>query len=400
MEKTADAIVVGAGVMGTSIAFQLTLRGIKRVMVLEKQAVGAGSTGKSSGLVRMHYTFMPEARLAHESYQWFTHWAERVGGQCGFVQTGFVRIVAPAHIEALKKNVALLQQIGIHTYLITAEELRSLDPAICSEDVPLAAYEPGSGYADPYATALSFINAAKERGAMLYQGVQVTHLHVAHGKVQGVTTTQGRIDSPLVISAAGPWTKTLLQTAGLDLPLWPSRHQVAVLERPVEIPSHMTYIDGALNMYFRPEGSGLTLVGTDPHQDHVDPDHYQEHTDPEYQAVVADKIPKRIPQMDRAGLRRGIAGVYTMSPDGKCILDRIPGVEGLFLAAGFSGTGFKISPAVGIAMAELALEGKASTVDITPFSLTRFTEGKRLQGEYEYRDRPYDQPVEGLQSTN
>ncbi|RMF86377.1 MAG: FAD-binding oxidoreductase, partial [Nitrospinota bacterium] len=314
-----------------------------------------------------------------------------------FVKTGFVRIVAPAHTEALQRNVHLLQQIGIRTSLLTAEELRALDPALRVDDVTLAAYEPDSGYADPYATALSFLNAAKRGGAVLYQGVRVTRIRVGQGRVQGVTTDKGDIDSPIVISAAGPWTRPLLQTAGIDLPLWPSRHQVAVLERPAKVRSHSTCIDGALDLYLRPESGHLTLVGTDPHQDHVDPDNYREEVDPELQTAVAMKTPRRMHQMERAAFRRGIAGVYTMSPDGKCILDRVPGVEGLFLAAGFSGTGFKISPAVGIGMAELVTQGEATSVDISPFTLSRFAEGRYLRGEYEYRDRPYERVQHGGQ---
>jgi glycine/D-amino acid oxidase-like deaminating enzyme len=145
MERTADVVIIGAGVMGTSTAFQLVQRGVQRVVVLEKSTVAAGSSGKSSALVRMHYTFLPEARLALTSLRWFQEWKERVGGSCGFTTTGFVRLVSPDKSHLLRQNVARLQGIGVNTHLISSDELRALDPGVVTQDVDIAAYEPDAG---------------------------------------------------------------------------------------------------------------------------------------------------------------------------------------------------------------------------------------------------------------
>jgi glycine/D-amino acid oxidase-like deaminating enzyme len=389
MERTADAVIIGAGVMGTSTAFQLVQRGVERVIVLEKSTVAAGSSGKSSALVRMHYTFLPEARLALASLRWFQEWHERVGGNCGFTKTGFIRLVTPDKAHLLRKNVARLRDIGVNTALISGAELRQLDPGVTTSDVEVAAYEPDSGYADGYATAYAFMEAARRGGAALYQGVAVTGIRVQGGRVQGVETTAGDIATPLVISTAGPWSGPLLKRLGIDLSLVPSRHQVMILERPPEVPPPLIYI-APHSLYFRPDAPGLTLVGYGPGQDGVDPDNYRDAVDDDIKAQGATHIVQRYPAMQHAGMRRGYAGCYTMTPDGKMIVDRAPGIEGLYIGAGFSGTGFKISPAVGIALAELATQSQATTVDVAAFRATRFAEGRMLRAQFEYLDRPYD----------
>lgn len=391
MERTADAIIIGAGVMGTSTAFQLVQRGVKRVVVLEKSTVAAGSSGKSSALVRMHYTFLPEARLALASLRWFQEWSERVGGRCGFTTTGFIRLVEAAKSAQLRRNVERLQQIGVKTSLIERDDLRQLDPTVDTSDVEVAAYEPDSGYADGYATASAFMEAARRGGATLHQGVTVTGFQASGGRIQGVETSAGTLAAPIVISTAGPWSGPLLKRIGVDVPLVPSRHQILILERPPQVPPPLTYITS--DLYFRPDAAGLTLVGYGPGQDGVDPDAYRDTVDDDIKVAGAACIAQRLPEMQEAGMRRGYAGCYTMTPDGKMIVDQAPGISGLYIGAGFSGTGFKISPAVGIALAELALTGRATTVDVTPFSATRFAEGRLLRAHNEYLDRPYD-PVD------
>ena len=392
MERTADAVIIGAGVMGTSTAFQLVRRGVKRVVVLEKSSVAAGSSGKSSALVRMHYTFLPEARLALTSLQWFQQWQDRVGGTCGFTTTGFLRLVEPDKVHLLRQNVARLQSIGVNTRLISGDEVRELDPDTEGSDIEVAAYEPDSGYADGYSTAQAFMAAARRHGATLHQGVTVTGLGVDRGTIQTVETDAGEIATPLVISTAGPWSGPLLQRIGVDLPLVPSRHQIMILQRPPELPASHTYITPG-SLYFRPDSAGLTLVGYGPGEDGVNPDAYRDAVDDDIQQQGAVRMAQRVPAMQHAGMRRGYAGCYTMTPDGKLIVDQAPGIEGLYIGAGFSGTGFKISPAVGIALAELATQGRATTVDVSPFRATRFAEGRILRAQFEYLDRPYD-PME------
>jgi sarcosine oxidase subunit beta len=389
MMQTADAVIIGAGVMGTSTAFQLTQRGMRRVVVLEKSTVAAGSSGKSSALVRMHYTFLPEARLAFASLPWFAEWEARVGGRCGFTKTGFIRIAPPDKTAQLRRTVERLQQVGINTRLVSADDLRDLDPELNYQDIDVAAYEPDSGYADGYSTAQAFMAAARRHGAILRQGVTVTNILQQSGRITGVETDAGIISAPLVISTAGPWSGPLLQRIGVDLPLIPSRHQIMILDRPPDVPHTLTYIVPD-SLYFRPDAAGTTLVGYGPGEDGADPDQYRDSVDDHIQIEGSAKVAARYPALQRAGMRRGYAGCYTVTPDGKMIIDKAPGVEGLLIGAGFSGTGFKISPAIGIALAELATQGQATTVDVSPFSALRFGEGRMLRSNFEYLDRPYD----------
>ncbi len=393
MDHTADAIVIGAGVMGTSTAFQLVQRGVKRVVVLEKSSIAAGSSGKSSALVRMHYSFLPEARLALASLPWFQEWGDRVGGRCGFTQTGFFRLIDPGKEDLLRQNVDRLRGIGVNTELIPGEELKRMDGNANIEDVEVAAYEPDSGYADGHSTANAFMDAARRGGATIHQGVTVTGFQVQGDRIQGVETDAGTFSAPIVISTAGPWSGPLLRRIGIDLPLVPSRHQIMILERPPGLSHEQVYISPG-SLYFRPDSAGLTLVGYGAGDDHVDPDTYRDAVDDDHQLEGSARLSHRIPAMEQAGMRRGYAGCYTVTPDGKMIVDHAPGIEGLILGTGFSGTGFKISPAIGIALAELATQGEATTVDVSAFSATRFAEGRMLRAKYEYLDRPYD-PIAG-----
>jgi glycine/D-amino acid oxidase-like deaminating enzyme len=217
----------------------------------------------------------------------------------------------------------------------------------------------------------------------------VTNIHIRGGKVQGVSTSAGDIAAPMVIATAGPWSGPLLKRLGVDLPLLPSRHQVMILERPPDVPPSLTYIAPG-SLYFRPDAAGMTLVGYGPGQDGVDPDTYRDAVDDDIRTLGAAQIAQRYPIMQHAGMRRGYAGCYTMTPDGKMIVDRAPGVEGLYIGAGFSGTGFKLSPAIGIALAEFATQGQVSTVDVTAFQAERFAQGRMLRAQVEYLDRPYD----------
>jgi sarcosine oxidase subunit beta len=387
MPRTAEAVIIGAGVMGASLAFHLTQAGMKDIMVLDKKGLCGGMTARSGALVRMHYTNEPEARMAFASLRYFQEWQALVGGDCGFTRTGFIMTVTPANADRLRKNVAMLQAIGIDTAVITAQELRELQPFCQVDDLVLAAYEPESGYADPRATTVAFMHQAQRRGASLCEGVMVTGIRTSGGRVAGVETTHGPIDTAIVVVMAGPWSDRILATAGVTFPLTRQRTQLGFYRRPPELSmGHMVFIDGALGAYFRPHAEGLTLIGGgQAKQEHpLDPDAFNEANDPDFIPAARAKAARRIPALGRAEFAHGHAGVYDVSPDTRAILDRAPGVEGLYMAAGFSGTGFKISPAVGACMAELITHGRATLVDITPFRFSRFQEQQPIQGRYEY----------------
>ena len=388
MQRTADAVLVGAGVMGASVAFHLARRGVRQVLVLEKTGIAAGATGKSAAFIRMHYTNEPEARMAIASFPIFQQWADAVGGDCGFTRTGFVMTVLPEDADALRRNVAMLQRLGAETEVLTPADLKAAAPALATEDLILAAYEPESGYADPVATTRAFLDRAQALGARLEVGAEVLALRVRAGRISGVETTRGPVDAPTVILLTGPWTPRLLRTAGSDLPITPKRAQIATFGRPAALAAgHPMVIDGAVGSYFRPTRDNLTLVGVGlwDGKGPVDPDTYDQANDPEFLSVARRKLARRLPAMGDAPYVRGHAGIYDMSPDTRAILDEVPTVRGLFVAAGFSGTGFKKAPAVGACLSELILDGRARTVDLRPFRWSRYAENDPIRGPNEYR---------------
>jgi sarcosine oxidase subunit beta len=383
MSNTADVIIIGAGVQGASLAFHLAKRGVN-VIVLEKSFVAAGATGRSSGLVRMHYDVRQDSELAWASFQYFRNWRQMVGGDCGFTRTGFVQLVSRGDEETLRANVAMHQDIGIPVFLVRADDLRRLAPSFAIDDVELAAYEPESGYAMPSDTTNAFLNEAREKGARLVQGCSVTGVTVSGGKVVGVQTSQGEFNAPVVVNAAGAWAGKLNDMTGLDLPYDTWRHDTMFVARPSEMgPSHPTVIDFANEMYFRPEG-GLTLVGLeDGNPLGESPESDTEHAKKGFVERGIDRICKRIPAMENGGLHSAHGGYDGITPDQHPMLGAA-GPDGFYLDCGFSGTGFKTAPAVGLCMSELILDGKATTVDTSIYAPERFAEGRHIVGEHPY----------------
>jgi sarcosine oxidase subunit beta len=385
MVETADVIVIGAGVQGASLAFHLACRGAK-VVVVERSTVAAGATGRSSGLVRMHYDLPAEARLAWASYPWFRDWPERVGGECGFTRTGFLWLEPAAAADLLRANVAMQQGVGIDTSVVGADEIRRLCPALAVDDADLAAYEPGSGYADPAATATGFLRAARDRGARLLQGAEVTAIPVVAGAVTGVATTRGSFSSPVVVNAAGGWAARLAGLVGLDVPVQVWRHDTAFLGAPpaVSLPFPVV-IDSENSLYFRPEGPALVLVGLeDENAIGGSPDRETSDAARGFGDRVVDRVVRRMPGMADGTFRSAHSGQDGITPDQRPILGPA-GPRGFFLDCGHSGTGFKTAPAIGLGMAELILDGAAASVDLAPFELERFAAGRLLRGEHAYQ---------------
>ncbi|MGQ4809560.1 Dimethylglycine oxidase [Candidatus Entotheonellaceae bacterium PAL068K] len=380
--KTADAVIIGGGVMGTSIAYHLTRRGMRRVVVLEQHHLGSGSSGKSSAIIRTHYSTDITARMALQSLHAFVHFSDLIGGNAGFVQTGMVIVAAANDGELLRQKVDFLSGLGINNRLLSIEELRQLHPYLQTDDLVAAAYEPESGYADPAGTIFAFAAAARAGGAVITQGTAVTGIQVAGGTVQGVRTTRGDISSPVAICAAGPWAKRVAAMVGLDLPLTPTRHQILTVRRHTELGvGHPVYADLVHATYFRPEGNHLTLVGSlqdveEPEE--AVPDSYSEKVDFAFREDYARRLCRRIPVMQESFFQGGWAGLYTETPDAHPILDRFADPEGFYVAVGFSGHGFKLSPTVGAMMAEFVTTGGCETFDITRFRAGRFAEGELI----------------------
>ena len=384
MPQIYHAIVIGAGVMGASIAFHLAERGLKPA-ILERKVTASGATGHSSGLVRMHYDLAAESDLTFKSYQiYFSDWKARVGGDCGFINTGFMQIAKREHEDKLRGNVANQQRIGINTSVISADEVKKLFPDLVTEHFDFAAYEPDSGYADATLTTNSFLEAAKQNGAKLIQNCEVTAIQASGGRVTGVSTTQGDFDSPIVINAAGPWARQVASLAGIDVPLETWTHDVAFLHRPPSLGKIPAVIDDIINCYFRPEGSALILAaGEDESLRGEPPDAEDQMPTPTFLEKLIDQMVQRIPKIEESGLHSIHVGRDGITPDQRAIYSA-SGLDGFYLACGLSGTGFKTSPAAGASLVELILDGAPKTVDITPFRFERFAEGKLLEGEHGY----------------
>jgi len=387
MSQNFDAIIIGAGVMGASIAFHLAERGLKPA-ILERKTVASGATGYSSGLVRMHYDLAAESELVFASYKhYFSNWKERVGGECGFINTGFLKVVKREYEDKLRGNVANQQRIGINTSVISADEVKKLFPDLATDHFDFAAYEPDSGYADATLTTNSFIESAKRNGAMLIQNCEVTAIHTSGGRVTGVNTMapwRQDFDAPIVINAAGRWAKQIASLAGVKIPLETWTHDVAFLHRPPSLGKIPAVIDDIINCYFRPEGSALILAASegDSLRDES-PEADEQMPSPTFLENLIDNMVRRIPKIEESGLQSIHVGRDGLTPDQRAIYSAA-GPDGFYLACGLSGTGFKTSPAAGASLVELILDGKPKTVDITPFRFSRFAEGKLLYGEYAY----------------
>jgi sarcosine oxidase subunit beta len=335
----------------------------------------------------MHYDLEPESRLAWVSFQYFRDWKEMVGGECGFTRTGFLFIPRREYTSSMEANIAMHQRIGISSLRVTAQDVHRLAPSFAIDDFEYAAYEPESGYADPPQATQAFLDAARGQGARFVQDCTVTGIIVASGQVQGVRTTQGDFYAPVVINAAGAWASNVAQMAGVKIPVTTWRHDTLFVKRPagLHLP-HPTVIDYANSMYFRPESGGLTLVGLeDGNPLGQSPDGHTDSAQPGFVERAIERICKRIPALERGALHSHHGGYDGITPDQRAILGPA-GPEGFYLVCGFSGTGFKIGPAVGACMAEWILDGQPATVDITPFKLERFEIGEQLVGENAYED--------------
>lgn len=384
MQKTSDVIIIGGGIHGASLAFHLVKRGVKP-LVLEKKFIASGATGRSSGLVRMHYDLELESQLAWISFNYFRHWDDMVGGKSGFKRTGFIQFVSREAVDSLKANVQMHQKIGIPSLLIDGDDVRRLAPLFFTEDVEVAAYEPESGYADPTGCTSAFLEAARKHGAQLIQECEVMDIIVEGDKVQGVKTSCGEFTAPIIVNAAGAWAGKLAKLADLDLPIDTWRHDTMFIRRPIELGyEHPTAIDFPNSMYFRPETGRLTLVGLeDENPIGESPDSDSDHSKPGFVDRAIDRICQRIPGMDKGSLHSSHGGYDGITPDQRAILGEA-GPEGFYLTCGFSGTGFKIAPAVGACMAELIVDGKANTADISPYNPDRFSKGNLLVGRHSY----------------
>ena len=385
MSETADIVIIGGGVMGASVAFHLARRGAGKVVLLEKSYLGAASSGKSGAIIRQYYSHELLASMARYGLQVYRDFPDVVGGPAVFQQAGMVVVTAAEGRAQMDANVAMLTRLGADARILSSSELRAFDSRVSTMDDEYAAYEAEAGYCEALQAVSSFALAAGRMKVDVRVGARVTALILEGPQIAGVATSQGPIATRTVVLAAGAWSAPLAKSVGVELPVEACRTQVALLRRPCEFgPSHPVYADLTNQIYFRPTHGEMTHIGNvDPREERsvVDPDRYNEVADRNFVEEMRSKIERRYSALRRGVGRGGYAALYSVTPDWQPIIDRLPGVEGVFCAAGFSGHGFKLAPAVGQILSELVLDGRATTFDIRALRAARFAEGELFGGK-------------------
>ncbi len=382
----ADIVVIGAGVMGASIAYQLNKRTNKRILVVDQSAPLGGMSGRTFGQIRLHYSNALMLKLAMRGYEFFDNWSREVGyGDPGYVPMGYMLIVVRDQLEALRRNIELAQSLGIDTRFVEPDEIKSLEPAINTDGLEGGAYDPAGGYIDVTRIVLSWLTAAQENGVQLMTGLRADAIETKSGRVTGVSTTHGRIDTSLVINATGSWTRELLSPLGIDLPLEVRRLDMMYLRQPpgrAQIGCCIT--DGNSNVVIRPDmGRDILVVAYPPEmpvaQDPAESNN--ERDDVDHLARIKKALAERLPDFCDAKPIRAVSGTYDITPDWHPIIGWAPHIEGLYIATGFSGHGLKLSPAIGEVTAATVL-GQESPFDMRPLRLERFAEGDPMYLAY------------------
>lgn len=389
---TCDILVIGGGVIGTSIAYHLARRRAGKVVLLEKSFLAAGSSGKSGAIVRQHYSNRLTALMARLSLRVFEHFEDVVGGPPVFTHTGMVLIVNERDRRGLDANLAMQRDLGIDVRLLSKQDLAEVDPQAQLADNELVAFETEAGFVESVQVVASYAEAARREGAEIREGVEVQGLVIDGSKIAGAETNEGRWSSRAVVLATGPWAAQLAGRAGLTLPVQASRTQVALFRKPPGVKHGFgragpVYGDFVQGIYFKPTHGELLHAGSikgEEIRSPVDPDRYNETADADWVPLIRQGVVQRYPAMRRCYGRGGFGALYGITPDWHPILDRWPGVEGAYCAVGFSGHGFKMSPIVGRLMAELIVDGQARALDITPLRLGRFGDKDFVKTPYAY----------------
>ncbi|MFC1863348.1 NAD(P)/FAD-dependent oxidoreductase [Thermodesulfobacteriota bacterium] len=367
----ADVIIIGGGIIGTSIAYYLSKKGVNNIL-LEKGSMGEGSTSKCVGGIRTQFSTEINIRFSELSVEVFERFENEFGIDPEFRQIGYLFFTGNRHQwGVLRKSAQLIESMGLDVKLLKTEEIKDRYPFLKTSDLFGGSYSKHDGYAGPYETLQGFIKGARRLGSSLFEGIEVTEIGLEKGRVSSVVTNTGeRIFSSVVINAAGPYASHVAAMAGLDLPVVPIRRQVYFTSPYKGLPDVFPMIiDLEHGWYMRREGKGLLLSGP---QDSKPS--YDVNTDYEGREWTAIQSLNRVPELERADIAGGWAGLYAISPDHHAIIGSFPEVGGFICANGFSGHGFQHSPAVGILMAELVADERTSTLNIQQLRPTRFRE--------------------------
>ena len=385
---TADVVIVGGGIEGAAAAWALSQRGITDVFVAERNTVASGMTGKSSGIVRCHYGVSSLAAMATVGLEVFEQADEIFGTDIGFRQTGYVVGVGEPNVESLRKSLAAQRAVGVQTEEIDASEVARMWPFADLSPFGAFGWEARGGYGDAYQTAQAFAVAARAAGVRIRQGTTVTGLLLDGDRVTGVRLADGsEVSAGTVVVATGVWTGPFLAPYGVDVPIRVVREQIVTIKPGVETGRVPVFSDLVSLQYVRPEIGGEILFGNSDLADaeDADPDNYLNRASDAFVDLTVDKVSTRFPGFTDAAISSSYAGCYDVTPDWNPVISTT-GLDGLIVAAGFSGHGFKIAPAVGRLVADLVVDGRSSDPRIphTDFLLSRFAEGDLLKSPYPY----------------
>ena len=386
--QTASIVIIGGGLEGVATAWALAQRGITDVVVCERDTVGGGMTGKSSGIVRCHYGVSSLAAMAATGLEVFEKAEEIFGTDIGFRQTGYVVGVGEANVDNLRRSLAAQREVGVQTEEVDVSEVAKLWPA--ADLAPFAAFgwEERGGYGDAYQTAQAFAASARAAGVTIKQGTTVKGLLTDGDRVTGVELAdRSTISADTVVVATGVWTKPFLDEYGIDVPIRVHREQIVMIHPGMELGAVPVFSDLVSLQYVRPDVRGEILFGNSDlaELEIADPDGYLNRADEAFLDLTVDKVGTRFPAFTDASITSSYAGCYDVTPDWNPVISRGP-LDGLVIAAGFSGHGFKISPAVGRLVADLVVDGRSNDPRIpeSDFRLSRFAEGDLLTTRFPY----------------
>jgi sarcosine oxidase subunit beta len=370
LPSTASVVVVGGGVVGCSVAYQLARRGQRDVVVLERETVGSGTTSKAAGGIRAQFATETEVRFSLESIAVFDRFAEEFGVDIGYRRIGYLFLVSDeADLRGFRERMALQRRLGVDVRELTPAEAQAMVPALRVDDLLAAVWGPDDGMAGPAEVTAGFARRARELGARIVEGARLTAIETAGGRVRGVRTSEGDIATPLVINCAGPAATRVARLAGVEIPVLPRRRHIFYTEPFPEIPGPVPLThDRGTGFYFRKEMEQLLLSPGDIEDIGED---FEVPVDRGRIVETVEKAVHRIPIVEKARIAGGWAGLRPLTPDEHAIIGPAPGLEGFFLAVGFCGHGFQHSPATGRYVAEWVLDGRPS-LDLSLFDPGRF----------------------------
>jgi sarcosine oxidase subunit beta len=389
MSRSADLVVVGAGIAGASTAFFAARAGL-RVVVLDRGLPGGGASGRTAGYIRCHYANPHEAHFAVESWRLHRRWGEVVGGDSGFRRNGFLFIVPPALVPALEKNVAIMRDMGVPTEILDAAGVARLLPHLAPDGIGAAAWEPESGHADPSDCIASLLAGVRQRGGRVVPEAGPVAILAAAGRATGVQAGPERIAADAVVLAAGAGTRELAAPLGVDLPVFPMPIGAGLLHGLPGLERTPCTIDHAAEQWYRGEVGDALVIGAG-YEDSIgfrgEPFHGQAEFAPptrDQLVAAATALIPRIPALERASPGRTWVGLDSRTPDGHAFAGPVPGIAGLFVLTGGNGKGFKFGPSMGEALAALICGGDPAASPLAAFAVDRHARGQVIRGAHEY----------------